>query len=904
MKKRFTALFCVILSVCLLLGSAVSDTKVTVSPSEGGNGQDVAAAVDGGVSGTHTDENAFGITIDGSNPTDFLTIDGEDLYAQLASVDDPVSVSVTAESVSESTEGSVDAYGISVFADTLSADVTVKGDVSAQTVNTDRASSHGVDVIATNGKEITVDVAGNVTAGAKGDYNGEAVGVSASANGGGKTTVTVGGNVTAVSKSDDLQVSSFGIDGEATGNGSALEITVGGDVSGRGTDGNGDTAGYGMNLKNEDGAATDVVVGGTVAGDIAAVRLQFTGQDDPDAISLTAWKVEENGEGKLVEAAGMFQDAEEQKKAETDFEARINYIVRVQDKVKNMLGVLGGGTVSLGGNTYATAAEDEDVALTVNLGSGVALDGVYYNAEDTKTLTKTDSLKQNSDGQYLVKMLRGGGMLLGLASHTHAPADAVQENRTEPTCETEGSYDKVVRCSICKKELSRETITLDKLPHTEETVEENRVEPTCEAEGSYDKVVRCSVCEKELSRETITLDKLPHTEETVEENRVEPTCAKAGSYEKVVKCSVCGEEISRENVPLDKLGHTEETAEENRVEPTCAKAGSYEKVVKCSVCGEEISRETITLDKLPHTEAISEENRVEPTCTRAGSYEQVVKCSVCGEEISREKVTLPAAGHQPYSGYYNYKEPTDTEDGGYDIVSRCSVCRQVLGVDHCVLSRKTKSITVNIIWVNDNDDADKNRPDAVTVRLLADGKEVRNASCSVSSYSSAYTFTNLPSRNEAGKEIQYTVMTDPVEFYAAEVSGLDIYLKYQPELIQQSVKIVWDDENNRDQKRPDSVWVKLTCEAGKWTRTVLLNEANGWTATVTEMPAFFGRKPAEYSVVCQSVIGYQEENRATEDKMTTITLKLWTRPGSPSQGDKPRTAPDTIYVFEEYDTPL
>ncbi len=48
----------------------------------------------------------------------------------------------------------------------------------------------------------------------------------------------------------------------------------------------------------------------------------------------------------------------------------------------------------------------------------------------------------------------------------HKEADAVKEKEVAPTCTTAGSYDSVVYCSVCKEELSRTTVVVDKLSHT------------------------------------------------------------------------------------------------------------------------------------------------------------------------------------------------------------------------------------------------------------------------------------------------------------------------------------------------------------------------------------------------------------------------------------------------------
>ncbi len=280
---------------------------------------------------------------------------------------------------------------------------------------------------------------------------------------------------------------------------------------------------------------------------------------------------------------------------------------------------------------------------------------------------------------------------------THTAATAVEENRVEATCKEAGSYDEVVYCSVCDKELSRTSKTIEKkTTHTAATaVEENRVESTCKEAGSYDEVVYCSVCDKELSRTSKTIEKkTTHTAATaVEENRVEATCKEAGSYDEVVYCSVCDKELSRteKTIPV-KTEHTAAAAvEENRVESTCKEEGSYDEVVYCSVCDKELSRTEKTIPvKTEHTAgAAVEENRVESTCKEAGSYDEVVCCSVCDKELSRTEKTIPVKTEHTAAAAVeeNCVESTCKEEGSYDEVVYCSVCDKEL-------SRTEKTIPV------------------------------------------------------------------------------------------------------------------------------------------------------------------------------------------------------------------
>ena len=84
--------------------------------------------------------------------------------------------------------------------------------------------------------------------------------------------------------------------------------------------------------------------------------------------------------------------------------------------------------------------------------------------------------------------------------HKHIPSVTVEENRIEPTCTKDGSFDAVMYCDECGDELSRETHFIPTLPHIPgDPEEENRIEPGCEP-GSYEMVVRCGVCDEEMSR--------------------------------------------------------------------------------------------------------------------------------------------------------------------------------------------------------------------------------------------------------------------------------------------------------------------------------------------------------------------------------------------------------------------
>ena len=92
-----------------------------------------------------------------------------------------------------------------------------------------------------------------------------------------------------------------------------------------------------------------------------------------------------------------------------------------------------------------------------------------------------------------------------IALVNHTPGAWTTTN--QPTCTTKG--DKVLKCLECNTIL--DTDKIETIPHTVSAiVEENRVEPTCVSEGSFDKVAYCSVCNSERYRETETIDMIRH----------------------------------------------------------------------------------------------------------------------------------------------------------------------------------------------------------------------------------------------------------------------------------------------------------------------------------------------------------------------------------------------------------
>ncbi|MBQ7848914.1 MAG: Cna B-type domain-containing protein, partial [Clostridia bacterium] len=147
----------------------------------------------------------------------------------------------------------------------------------------------------------------------------------------------------------------------------------------------------------------------------------------------------------------------------------------------------------------------------------------------------------------------------------------------------------------------------------------------------------------------------------------------------------------------------------------------------------------------------------------------------------------------------------------------------------------------------DNSNADGLRPEQVTVQLLADGKVIEEHVVSAGN-GWKYTFSNLPEYNEAGQKITYSVREkETPRGYTAEVDGYDITNRHEPETVTVSGGKTWNDDNNNDGKRPDSITIVLLGNMAEVARKTV-TAADGWKWTFTDLPKNAAGTPIRYSV--------------------------------------------------------
>lgn len=170
--------------------------------------------------------------------------------------------------------------------------------------------------------------------------------------------------------------------------------------------------------------------------------------------------------------------------------------------------------------------------------------------------------------------------------------------------------------------------------------------------------------------------------------------------------------------------------------------------------------------------------------------------------------------------------------------------------------------TVDVKATKNWDDAnnqDGKRPTKITINLLADGKQVDSKEVQEAADGTwTVEFTKL-AKYKDGKEIKYTVTEEKVSEYESSITDFTITNKYAPKAIDYKVTKVWNDANNQDGKRPESVTVQLYKKVGdadpvavegkKLTLTAKeKTDDNTWVASFTNLPQYEAGKEITYSI--------------------------------------------------------
>ena len=188
------------------------------------------------------------------------------------------------------------------------------------------------------------------------------------------------------------------------------------------------------------------------------------------------------------------------------------------------------------------------------------------------------------------------------------------------------------------------------------------------------------------------------------------------------------------------------------------------------------------------------------------------------------------------------------------------------------------SISGTKTW-NDNNNQDGKRPTSITVNLLADGTVYASQTVTAAT-NWTYKFDNLPVYAN-GQEITYTVSENEVAGYETTIDGFNITNSYTPETTSVSGQKVWNDANNQDGKRPESIKVRLLANGTEVANQDVTADSN-WRYSFTDLPKYADGEEIVYTVTEDTVTDYTTAingttitNSYTPGKTSITVTKAW-----------------------------
>lgn len=178
-------------------------------------------------------------------------------------------------------------------------------------------------------------------------------------------------------------------------------------------------------------------------------------------------------------------------------------------------------------------------------------------------------------------------------------------------------------------------------------------------------------------------------------------------------------------------------------------------------------------------------------------------------------------------------------------------------------------VAVRKVW-DDEDDQDGIRPDKIQIKLSGTDGHIYEAELHEGN-GFAYLFTGLPVYYNGGKKIVYSLEESKVDEYESAVAVDDtgyvfcIKNTYKPKVTDISVTKVWEDADNQDGIRPESVQVVLRGSNGK-EYPAELNADNDWSCLYTELPVYWKKgTPVKYVLEELQAEGYESNIGMSKD---------------------------------------
>ena len=179
------------------------------------------------------------------------------------------------------------------------------------------------------------------------------------------------------------------------------------------------------------------------------------------------------------------------------------------------------------------------------------------------------------------------------------------------------------------------------------------------------------------------------------------------------------------------------------------------------------------------------------------------------------------------------------------------------------------TLTGSKIW-DDANNQDGIRPECIKINLFGNGQFITSKTVTATD-NWRYSFAGLPKYQNA-KAIDYTITEDAVTGYTPQINGLDVTNKHTPSKTSVAVSKVWDDANNQDGIRPESIKVQLYADGKISGDAVTLNASNSWATTFNDLAENSQGNPIVYTVKeVDLILGYQATIDDTNKANIVIT---------------------------------
>lgn len=243
------------------------------------------------------------------------------------------------------------------------------------------------------------------------------------------------------------------------------------------------------------------------------------------------------------------------------------------------------------------------------------------------------------------------------------------------------------------------------------------------------------------------------------------------------------------------------------------------------------------------------------------------------------------------SAWINFYKAEDTQitktEKGYNITNQ--------------YKPETVEISGTKTW-QDNDNQDGVRPETIIVHLLQNGTEIKSTSLPKEDGSYSYSWSNLPKYHDGGQLYTYSVSEDAVSGYTTTyiTDTYDIVNTHNPGKTSVGVTKIWEDKNNQDGLRPDSIEVSLLADGGV-EDTVTLSDTNSWTYTWSNLDEKRKGEQVKWTVREEKVLSWYNVKTTGTQTMYTLTnthetakteihgLKVWNDKNN-QDGKRPETA--------------